>query len=33
MMLGEECTSDIVWDLIHAETKVDLKDEDGDTPL
>ena len=33
MMLGEECTSDIVWDLIHAGAKVNLKDEDGDTPL
>ena len=33
MMLGEECTSDIVWDLIHAGAKVNLKDEDGDTAL
>ncbi len=33
MMLGEESTSDIVWDLIHAGAKVNLKDEDGDTAL
>lgn len=33
MMLGNESTAEIVWDLIHAGAKVDLKDEDGDTAL
>ncbi|MEP6637576.1 MAG: ankyrin repeat domain-containing protein, partial [Acidobacteriota bacterium] len=33
MMLGEEATSDIVWDLINAGAKVNLADEDGDTAL
>ncbi len=33
MMLGEEGTSEIVWDLINAGAKIDLVDEDGDTAL
>ena len=33
MMLGEEATADIVWDLINAGAKLELKDEEGDTAL
>jgi ankyrin repeat protein len=33
MMLGEEATSDIVWDLVNAGAKLNLQDEDGDTAL
>ena len=33
MMLGEQASADIVWDLINAGAKVELKDEEGDTAL
>jgi hypothetical protein len=33
MMLGEQATADIVWDLINAGAKLELKDEEGDTAL
>ncbi len=33
MLLGEETTSDMVWDLIHAGAKIDATDDDGDTAL
>ena len=33
MMLSEDVTSEIIWDLINAGAKVNLRDEDGDTAL
>lgn len=33
MQIGEQATSDIVWDLINAGAKVNLADHDGDTAL
>ena len=33
MIMGEESTADIAWDLIHAGAKIHLKDDDGDTAL
>jgi hypothetical protein len=33
MMLGEEATTDLVWDLINAGAKVNQKDNEGNTPL
>ena len=33
MMLGEEATADLVWDLINAGAKVNQKDNEGNTPL
>jgi hypothetical protein len=33
MMLGEDVTTDIVWDLLNAGAKVNARDNDGDTPL
>ena len=33
MMIGEDTTSEIVWDLINNGAKVNLRDEDGDTAL
>jgi hypothetical protein len=33
MMLGEDATSDIAWDLINAGAKIDLKDSEGDAAL
>lgn len=33
MLLGEESTDHMVWDLVHAGAKVNLKDEYGDTAL
>lgn len=33
MLLGDESTDHMVWDLIHAGAKVNLKDEYGDTAL
>jgi hypothetical protein len=33
MMLGEEATSDLVWDLVNNGAKVNQKDNEGNTPL
>jgi ankyrin repeat protein len=33
MMIGEEVTSDLVWDLLNAGAKINLRDHDGDTAL
>lgn len=33
MMIGEEATSDLVWDLVNAGARVDHKDHEGNTPL
>lgn len=33
MLMGEESTADIAWDLIHSGAKVNVKDGDGDTAL
>ena len=33
MMIGDDTTSEIVWDLINNGAKVNLRDEDGDTAL
>ena len=33
MMMGEEATADIAWDLIHSGAKIHHKDSDGDTAL
>ena len=33
MMIGEDTTSEIVWDLINNGAKVNLRDDDGDTAL
>jgi ankyrin repeat protein len=33
MMLSDEVTSEIVWDLINAGAKVNIRDNDGDTAL
>ncbi len=33
MQLGEEATSEILWDLINAGAKLNLKNEDGNTAL
>jgi len=33
MLLGEQVTSELVWDLINAGAKVNARDNDGDTPL
>ena len=33
MMIGEDTTSEVVWDLINAGAKVNLRDNDGDTAL
>src|ERR1043166_8768183 len=33
MMLDEDSTTDIVWDLLNAGAKVNLRDTDGDTAL
>lgn len=33
MMISQETTSEIVWDLINAGAKVNLRDNDGDTAL
>lgn len=33
MMLSEDVTSEIIWDLINAGGKVNLRDNDGDTAL
>ena len=33
MVLGEDTTSEVVWDLINAGAKVNLRDKDGDTAL
>jgi hypothetical protein len=33
MMMGEEVTTDILWDLLNAGAKVNARDNDGDTPL
>jgi len=33
MMMGEEATTDIVWDLLNAGAKVNARDNDGDTAL
>lgn len=33
MMLDEEATADLVWDLINAGAKVSQKDSEGNTPL
>jgi hypothetical protein len=33
MLLGDNITSDTVWDLINAGAKVNLRDNDGDTAL
>lgn len=33
MMIGEDTTSEMIWDLINAGAKVNLRDHDGDTAL
>ncbi len=33
MMIGEDTTTEIVWDLINNGAKVNLRDDDGDTAL
>ncbi|HKS11208.1 MAG TPA: ankyrin repeat domain-containing protein [Pyrinomonadaceae bacterium] len=33
MMIGEDTTSEMIWDLINAGAKVNLHDKDGDTAL
>jgi len=33
MMIGEDVTSDLVWDLLNAGAKINLRDHDGDTAL
>ena len=33
MMLGDEATADLVWDLVNAGAKVNQKDNEGNTPL
>lgn len=33
MVIGEDTTSEVVWDLINAGAKVNLRDKDGDTAL
>ena len=33
MMLDEDVTTDVVWDLLNAGAKVNLRDNDGDTAL
>lgn len=33
MMLGEEATTDLVWDLVNTGAKVNQKDNEGNTPL
>ena len=33
MMIGEDTTSEIIWDLINNGAKVNLRDDDGDTAL
>jgi hypothetical protein len=33
MQLGEDTTTEIVWDLINAGAKINLRDNDGDTAL
>ena len=33
MVIGEDTTSEVVWDLINAGAKVNLRDNDGDTAL
>ena len=33
MMIGDDTTSEIVWDLINNGAKVNLRDEDGDTAI
>jgi Carboxypeptidase regulatory-like domain/Ankyrin repeats (3 copies) len=33
MMLDDEVTTDIVWDLLNAGAKVNMRDKDGDTAL
>jgi len=33
MLLGEDVTSDLVWDLLNAGAKVNMRDKDGDTAL
>ena len=33
MMIGEDTSSELVWDLINAGAKVNLRDNDGDTAL
>ena len=33
MMIGEDTTSEMIWDLINAGAKINLRDHDGDTAL